>query len=84
MGNRRGASALFGVMWGKEQDSKEAFLEEIMHKLRAEEPIGGIQGVGRGEGVVGKWERKYTWKRWKSRREEPAQQIVGVRAAQDG
>lgn len=39
-------------------DFKEAF-REIMHKLRAEAPMGGIQRVSREEGVVGKWGRKY-------------------------
>lgn len=56
---KRGQPIVWGDL-GKEQDSKEAFLEEIVHKLRAEEPIGGIQGVGREKRVVGKRGRKYT------------------------
>lgn len=35
-----------------EQTSRKPFLEEVMHKLRAEAPKGGIQGVIREERVV--------------------------------
>lgn len=35
-----------------EQTSRKPFLEETMHKLRAEAPKGGIQGVVMEEGVV--------------------------------
>lgn len=46
-------------MW-EGRDSKEAFLEEITHKLRAEEPT--AQGVGREDGVGGEWGREYRQK----------------------
>lgn len=66
-------------------DSMEAFLEGIMHKLMAEMPIWGIQGVGTEEGgcrEVGKEvQAGSTWKVW---REESVQWSTGVRAAQGG
>lgn len=40
---KRGQPILWGDV-GDGADVKEAFLEEIMHKLRAKAPMGGSQG----------------------------------------
>lgn len=67
---KRGQAILWGDV-GDGADVKEAFLEEITHKLRAEAPMGGSQGGYRPEARD-------------KMRAEPAWWIVGFRAAQDG
>lgn len=71
------------VLWGDEGDEadiKEAFLQEIMHKLGAEAPMGGIQRVGREDGLDGRGEGSTG----RTHVRKPAGWAVRRRAAQDG